>query len=484
MSPARKLRVFILASCFAGAIAAHAAGPVYQVNTANDGADVAPGDGICDADPTPAVQCTLRAAFTEASFRANPGVEEAVVKLQALTYKLTIGAGVPDDFRNGDLYATGKLRVEGAGMNATVIDANMVDRFLEADAASDVTLVDLRIVNGRPGSHGKGGAIRSLGKLTLIRCFVALNQTVADDGGAIAIDGSGNASLSVTDSLVCCNVADNNAKGGGIALQFGNARLVRSTISQNAAGYGGGIAIYSGSLVAVNSTLADNLGVNGGGGIALLSYASGTLLNTTVVKNGVNTPGLGGGASLGEVASLAIRSSIFSNVSGTTPDDLACVTGPLGATVSTNGFAIIRQPGACPITGAHTDPDPLVSATFANNGGYTETKMLLPGSPAIDAGPEGGCLDDVGAALTTDQRGVKRPIGARCDLGAVEAEPKGDANGDGLVNVSDVFYLINYLFAGGTPPLGRANVNGDGLVNVNDVFYLINNLFAGGAPPV
>jgi len=27
-------------------------------------------------------------------------------------------------------------------------------------------------------------------------------------------------------------------------------------------------------------------------------------------------------------------------------------------------------------------------------------------------------------------------------------------NGDGSINVSDVFYLINYLFAGGSPPIG------------------------------
>ena len=60
----------------------------------------------------------------------------------------------------------------------------------------------------------------------------------------------------------------------------------------------------------------------------------------------------------------------------------------------------------------------------------------------------------------------------------------GDVNGDGQVDVSDVFYLINYLFAGGPDPLGPANANGDGAVDVADVFYLINFLFAGGQPPV
>ena len=86
--------------------------------------------------------------------------------------------------------------------------------------------------------------------------------------------------------------------------------------------------------------------------------------------------------------------------------------------------------------------------------------------------------------LTVDQRGVKRPIGSACDLGATEREPVGDANGDGSVNVLDVFYVINFLFAGGPSPIGRANVNGGSTIDVLDVFYLINYLFAGGPAPV
>ncbi|HKC25760.1 MAG TPA: dockerin type I repeat-containing protein, partial [Thermoanaerobaculia bacterium] len=59
----------------------------------------------------------------------------------------------------------------------------------------------------------------------------------------------------------------------------------------------------------------------------------------------------------------------------------------------------------------------------------------------------------------------------------------GDANGDGVLDVLDVFYLINALFAGGSSALGSADVNGDGIVDVRDVFYLINFLFAGGPAP-
>jgi len=62
---------------------------------------------------------------------------------------------------------------------------------------------------------------------------------------------------------------------------------------------------------------------------------------------------------------------------------------------------------------------------------------------------------------------------------------RGDANGDGFVNGSDVVYLINYLFIGGPPPapLPAGDANDDGFVNISDVVYLINYLFQGGPPP-
>jgi len=62
----------------------------------------------------------------------------------------------------------------------------------------------------------------------------------------------------------------------------------------------------------------------------------------------------------------------------------------------------------------------------------------------------------------------------------------GDANGDVVVNVNDVVYLINYLFVPGSPPpdpMAVGDVNCDGKVDVTDVVYLINSLFVAGSPP-
>jgi hypothetical protein len=50
------------------------------------------------------------------------------------------------------------------------------------------------------------------------------------------------------------------------------------------------------------------------------------------------------------------------------------------------------------------------------NHGETQTHALLPGSPAIDGAHAIDCTP-------VDQRGVLRPQGAGCDIGAVEATP-------------------------------------------------------------
>ncbi len=67
----------------------------------------------------------------------------------------------------------------------------------------------------------------------------------------------------------------------------------------------------------------------------------------------------------------------------------------------------------------------------------------------------------------------------------VSVNPPGDADRNGLVNVSDAVFLVNYVFAGGTPPepVNAGDANDSGAVNVSDVVYLINFIFGGGPAP-
>ena len=62
--------------------------------------------------------------------------------------------------------------------------------------------------------------------------------------------------------------------------------------------------------------------------------------------------------------------------------------------------------------GDQTDK-PAQLGPLADNGGPTLTHLPIVGSPLIDGGQ---CLPYV----PTDQRGVARPFGAKCDIGAVE----------------------------------------------------------------
>jgi len=64
--------------------------------------------------------------------------------------------------------------------------------------------------------------------------------------------------------------------------------------------------------------------------------------------------------------------------------------------------------------------DPLLAKKLANNGGPTKTIALLKDSPAINAIPKGesGCATEI----TSDQRGVSRPQGSGCEIGAYEKE--------------------------------------------------------------
>jgi hypothetical protein len=62
---------------------------------------------------------------------------------------------------------------------------------------------------------------------------------------------------------------------------------------------------------------------------------------------------------------------------------------------------------------------------------------------------------------------------------------RGDVNADGIINVGDVVYLVNYLYRSGVEPcpVEAGDVTSDGIVNVGDVVYLVNYLYRGGDPP-
>jgi hypothetical protein len=69
--------------------------------------------------------------------------------------------------------------------------------------------------------------------------------------------------------------------------------------------------------------------------------------------------------------------------------------------------------------------------------------------------------------------------------GGIRFYTRGDANGDGIVNVSDAVAIINYVFVGGDPPdpIEAGDCNCDDVVNVSDAVWIINYVFVGGNTP-
>ena len=127
--------------------------------------------------------------------------------------------------------------------------------------------------------------------------------------------------------------------------------------------------------------------------------------------------------------------------------------------------------GTCGLnaTGDKSNVDPKLGP-LEDNGGPTPTHALRPGSPAINHIPAEDC------EVTTDQRGVPRPQGPRCDIGAFEFRVPADANGDGVVNTADLRAVAAAI---GGQAVG-ADVNWDGVVDILDLALVALNLGRGG----
>ncbi len=85
----------------------------------------------------------------------------------------------------------------------------------------------------------------------------------------------------------------------------------------------------------------------------------------------------------------------------------------------------------------------------------------------------------------TGEEDLKQSV-IKARLFAGVAFARGDANGNGEVEISDAVYLVNYLFKSGPEPIPTpeiGDVDCDGEVIVADVVYLVNYLFRSGPPP-
>jgi hypothetical protein len=326
-----------------------------------------------------------------------------------------------------------------------------------ANARNGRVNLSASVLADNKANHGNGGGLYSISdgleprgsaatgsEVTLIDTTVSGNRALADDtghngagGGIYSTDGDPVlgvtylrpiAELSLRNSVVTGNRA---VQAGGIANQGAESRayLEGSQITDNTGDFWVGGVANGGVLEVRSSTISGNRAAQGGGG--LLNAKVATLTNCTISGNSVSTGGAGGIFNTSGGKLLLVSSTVASNSSG-----IVSFTGALAFTVR-NTIVADSTPGpncegvvsedynldsgsSCGFAKAHDvhGTDPLLGPLAINAPGQRPTHALLAGSPAIDAGGDGTNL-----CPGTDARGVARPQGAACDIGAFEREP-------------------------------------------------------------
>ncbi len=385
----------------------------------------------------------------------NVDVIEMVVRVDYITdqgsgegvysHQVNVSASSPDETLLTDLSDSGLVsdsNGNGSGSDSeendqTSIQFDLVDSFVvttvidEDNGTSDATFgtgTSLReaiaLANSMPGANTITFAPELAGQtVTLSHGWTGSGDTsslvIADDlsieglatgdGVVLAIDSliekrhfdvSSSASLTLNDLTL---TGGNVSGGGGAIRNQGDLTIHRSTLTGNVAVDGGAILSNAGSssLSVTNSTFAGNTASSDGGAIWTGS-TSNTLQNVTIVDN---TSGVGGAALAVSQQSVTLTNVILSrNTDSVDPDaNFNTLSGGSIAAASRNN--LIDVPA-----------DSLGVGTLADNGGPTQTVVLLADSPARNAG--------VGVAgLESDQRGISRLVEDAVDIGAVEFIP-------------------------------------------------------------
>jgi hypothetical protein len=190
--------------------------------------------------------------------------------------------------------------------------------------------------------------------------------------------------------------------GGGVEnFYHSNPTLVNVTFNGNTSDMGGGMMNWSSSSpILTNVTFHANVALEQGGGMYNDSGSNPDLTNLTLSGN---TALEGGGLYNAYGSNPVVANSILYGDSGGEFFDVS------GTRVVSHS---IVQGGYAGTGNLNTDP---LLGPLQDNGGFTQTMALLPDSPAINAADDGNCP-------STDQRGVARPQGSHCDIGAYEAE--------------------------------------------------------------
>lgn len=335
-----------------------------------------------------------------------------------------------DGGRGGGIYNFGRVTMTGGAVrsNRAPIDGGISNAVVN-NSSSTVTLADVTIEGNQASQRGagglynegsatlqnvtiignttlggpeaRGGGISNVGasaNLTMTGGAVRNNQAVIHGGIHNAGDASVRARLTLNDLTIDGNQASGEGAGG--IGNSGEATINRVTISRNT-GPGGGMVNAGVPPPTVIARLT-NVTISGNTGVGLAAISAADLTNVTIAAN---SPGAFGAGGILTTQAARLKNTIIANNGGANCEGGGVVT--LGNNLdSDNSCGLQGSQGDLPGRNPHL-------GALANNGGPTQTHALLTSSPAIDGGANTDCPG-------TDQRGITRPQGARCDIGAVE----------------------------------------------------------------
>jgi uncharacterized protein DUF1565 len=252
------------------------------------------------------------------------------------------------------------------------------------------------------------------------------NNTFSIQNGNSIIDGQyteTGLSVASMDSSITVDINRfiiKRSAGSGITASNAVLTLRNSTIRDNRSPYyaGGIYASVNNTIVLNNVTITGNFAGQRAGGIYSYNETNTITINNSTIAN--NSAGFDGGGIAIDNGVINIRNSILAN--NTAGHGADC-----SGTIDTSQSNIIKDSTGCTITtgtGNQMNTDPLIGVLPVGSLGY---HALKPNSPAINAGNPATCL-------TTDERGVARPQGGICDIGAYEYISPGSANAFGIIS--------------------------------------------------
>ena len=287
------------------------------------------------------------------------------------------------------------------------------------DAEGDLTLRNTRIADQDEEAYGMenegrllmvGGELSGNSDSSCCSAFTNYKTgTATFDGTLITGNGGQNAIFINEGELAFVGVAYRGNSAGVSNTEAGTFTMTNSTVSGN-----GGFGIWNrGEATMTNSTVSGNGSQDDVVDLVnIRNYASGTLTAaySTITQESYDPDDLSETA-LDNLVNEGGSVTVFGSVITNKLDGEACV-----GDIASQGYNLDGD-GSCSFGGEGdlSSVDPLLG-TLQDNGGPTFTHALQAGSPAIDAIPTDTC------SAQTDQRGVSRPQGDACDIGAFERE--------------------------------------------------------------